>query len=139
MGTIPMKMEIAASVKIQLEGVKSVRILCSLVFEHPSKPEKAHADLSTEMSFKPIFAIDAQDELNQRIYDGVHNGLAIQGGERPKNGLVVQITRLQLMPRLQNLAKSTTSFRQLGDAVEALIAGMVHICDVTVRGRNVRT
>jgi hypothetical protein len=64
------------------------------------------------------------DALHQRLYQGVHSGLATVEEPFPDGGIDVHITHLHFDPPLE-VRTSANDVRRLGDALEALTAATV--------------
>jgi hypothetical protein len=75
-------------------------------------------------SFDPPLAPQWEDALHQRLYLGVHGGLATVGAPLPEAGIGVHITRLRISPPLTTTG-SSDDVRRLGDTLEALTAATV--------------
>jgi hypothetical protein len=87
-------------------------------------PEEAGADVGVNPRFAPSLPPAWEDALHQRLYAGVHGGLATVGAALPAGGLGVSITRLHVSPPL-NCDGSPDDIRRLGDTLEALTAATV--------------
>lgn len=87
-------------------------------------PEETGADVGITPRFDTELLSDWQDALTQRLYQGVHGGLASIEAPLPMGGIGIYITYLRLSPPVRE--ESTSSeIRQLGDALEALMASTV--------------
>lgn len=87
-------------------------------------PEESGADVGITPSFDPPLPAAWEDTIQQRLYQGVHGGLANVGAPLPDGGVGVHITRLRLTPPL-NTDSSADDVRRLGDMLEALTAATV--------------
>ena len=87
-------------------------------------PEETGADVGIDPRFDPPFPPAWEDALHQRLYAGVHDGLASVGTPLPAEGIGVHITRLRVSPPLEP-DSNPDDVRRLGDTLEALTAATV--------------
>ena len=87
-------------------------------------PEATGADVGIDSSFEPRLSHIWEDALHQRIYRGVHNGLANVEAQLPEHGIGVRITKLQISP-LPHVNSVSDDIQRLGDALEALTESIV--------------
>ena len=87
-------------------------------------PEEIGADVGINPSFDASLPSEWEDTLTQRIYQGVHGGLASVDAPLPEGGLSISITHLRLSPPVSGESTSG-EVRRLGDALEALTASTV--------------
>lgn len=87
-------------------------------------PEETGVDIGINPSFSPPLPPQWEDTLQQRLYLGVHGGLARVGEPLPDGGIGVSITRLRVAPPLES-DSGIDDVRRLGDALEALTAATV--------------
>lgn len=87
-------------------------------------PEGDTADVGIWPSFAPTFPEPWNNMLHQRLYDGVHAGLARVGEPLPAGGIGVHITQLRLSPPLA-AGEGDDEARRVGEALEALAASTV--------------
>ena len=87
-------------------------------------PDEDGADVGIYASFANSLPPEWDDTLHQRLYQGVHSGLATVEAPFPDGGIGVHITHLRFDPPLE-ARTSADDVRRLGDALEALAAATV--------------
>jgi len=87
-------------------------------------PEGDGADVGIRPSFALELPEPWEDMLHQRLYEGVHAGLASVGTPIPDGGIGVHITRLHLSPPVTS-DTGAVEVRRIGDALAALAASTV--------------
>lgn len=87
-------------------------------------PEESGAEVGITPSFEPPLPSRWEDTLQQRLFQGVHGGLAHVGMPLPEVGIGVRITQLRVSPPLQ-AESSFDDVSRLGDTLEALTASTV--------------
>jgi hypothetical protein len=87
-------------------------------------PDDDGADVGIYSKFADALPSEWDDMLHQRLYQGVHGGLAGVEAPLPDGGIGVYITQLRFHPPLE-LRTNTNDVRRLGDALEALTAATV--------------
>ena len=87
-------------------------------------PEETGVDIGINPSFTPPLPPQWDDVLQQRLFLGVHGGLASVGEPLPVGGIGVSITRLRVFPPL-GTDSDIDDIRRLGDVLEALTAATV--------------
>lgn len=87
-------------------------------------PEEDGADVGIDSTFVNALPSEWDDTLHQRLYQGVHSGLASVLAPFPAGGIGVQITHLRFLPPLET-RPSAHDVQRLGDALEALTAATV--------------
>jgi hypothetical protein len=89
-------------------------------------PDGEGVDVSIRPEFKPSLPPVWEDILLQRLYQGVHVGLANVGDPIPSGGINVEVTRLRVTPQLEpSSASNSDDVRRLGDTLEVLTASTV--------------
>lgn len=83
----------------------------------------AGSDVDTELLYEPL-AAGWDEAIADRVYEGVHAGLAAVAAPLPRGGLRVQISRLQLSPPLES-NPAAESVALLGETVRAIVASAV--------------
>jgi hypothetical protein len=87
-------------------------------------PEGTGADVGISPSFFPSLPRAWEDALLQRLYQGVHSGLATVEAPLPPEGISIEVAELTFSPPL-DIEGAGDEIRQLGDTLEALAAGTV--------------
>ena len=87
-------------------------------------PEESGADVGINPTFEATLPPEWEDTLTQRLYQGVHGGLASVDAPLPEGGVSISITHLSLSPPVRGESTSG-EVRQLGDVLEALTASTV--------------
>lgn len=87
-------------------------------------PEEDGADVGINSSFDPPLPPEWDDPLQQRLYQGVHGGLASVEAPLPDGGIGVYITHLRIFPPLET-GSSSDEIRRLGNTLESLTAATV--------------
>jgi len=87
-------------------------------------PEEDGADVGIHSTFAHPLPPEWDDSLHQRLYQGVHSGLASVEAPFPDEGIGVKITHLRFLPPLE-ARPNANDVRSLGDALEALTAATV--------------
>lgn len=87
-------------------------------------PEETGADVGIRPSFETQLPIAWEQALHDRLYAGVHGGLASVGLPIPDEGIGIRITQLRLSPPVDS-ESSPDSVRRLGETIEALTAATV--------------
>jgi hypothetical protein len=87
-------------------------------------PEETGVDIGINPSFTPPLPPQWEDALQQRLFVGVHGGLASVGEPLPVGVIGVAITRLRVFPPL-GADSDIDDIRRLGDVLEALTAATV--------------
>jgi hypothetical protein len=89
------------------------------------RPVSLYGDVYTELLFEPIFPEDLQDEFRQRLYNGVHGGLALSPVLHLPNTIVaVKILELRVLPSPQSI-RDTEDKTNMGYLLEVTISGIV--------------
>jgi len=70
-------------------------ISLSLRLEIPGEPG---VDVTIGLDYAPRLPLATQDPLHQRLYDGVHGGLAVVERPLPPGGVTVIVTGVRLTP-----------------------------------------
>ena len=65
-----------------------------------------------------------QDELNERLFNSVHRGLALSSAPFPEGGVEVQIYELRISPPIVSWERGTSA-EQLPGRIETLTAWTV--------------
>ena len=87
-------------------------------------PEKEGVDVGISPSFTPPLPPAWVDSLMQRLYVGVHSGIASVGMPLPTGGIGVEVTQVRVLPPLgANI--SIDDAGELSNALEALTASSV--------------
>lgn len=87
-------------------------------------PEAEGVDVGIDASFDLPVPPELGNALAQRLYQGVHGGVATVGAPLPEGGIGVHITRLHVTPPLGQ-ESATEEVRRVGDILEALVASTV--------------
>lgn len=87
-------------------------------------PEQHGGDVGIYSKFADPLPPAWDDPLHQRLYDGVHGGLANVDAPFPEGGIGVHITHLRFNPPLESTPKAH-DVQRLGDAFEALTAATI--------------
>jgi hypothetical protein len=87
-------------------------------------PEQEGADVGITAEFVPHVPTKWEDRLYERLYSGVHSGLASVGSPLPAGGIEVEITRVRVSPQLSS-ESDTEDVLRIGDTLEALTAATV--------------
>jgi hypothetical protein len=87
-------------------------------------PEEEGADVGITAEFVPDVPTQWEDRLYERLYRGVHSGLAGVSSRLPARGIEVEITRVRVSPQLE-IESDSEDVRHLGDTLEALTAATV--------------
>jgi hypothetical protein len=106
--------------KIELQGDIEIQMRVQL-----ERPSKAYGDVLIELNYERIFPEELEDQLHQRLYNGVHGGYALSGiPYLPNTILVVRVLELKVMPLPQNI-KDIKDKINLGYLLEVTISGVV--------------
>jgi hypothetical protein len=87
-------------------------------------PEGTGADVGIVPSFRRSLPSQWEDAILQRLYQGVHGGLAQVGTPLPAGGIAVHISRLRFSPLLDP-ESNIDDLQRLGDALEAHTAATI--------------
>ena len=87
-------------------------------------PEQDGADVGVSALFGPVLPEPWEEVLHQRLYAGVHGGLAAVDAPLPSGGIGVQIMHLIVVPPIEP-GSDEDEVQRLGDTLEALAAGTV--------------
>lgn len=87
-------------------------------------PEESGADVSISPDFDQTLPSFWEETVHQRLYAGVHGGIARVGAPLPAGGIGVHITRLRVTP-LSDSENNANELRRLGETLEALTASTV--------------
>src|SRR4051812_30914570 len=87
-------------------------------------PEGTGADVGIDADFEPPPPSTWEDSLQQRLYQGVHGGLANVGAPLPEGGIGVQLINIRILPPLENVA-GADDVQRFGETLEALTAATV--------------
>ncbi len=87
-------------------------------------PEGTGADVGIDADFDPPPPSTWEDSLQQRLYQGVHSGLASAGAPLPGGGIGVHIVQIRILPPLESVADAD-DVQRLGETLEALTAATV--------------
>jgi hypothetical protein len=87
-------------------------------------PEEDGADVGITAEFAPNVPTQWEDRLYERLYSGVHGGLASVGSPLPAGGIEVHLSSIRVSPQLES-DSDTEDVRRLGDTLEALTAATV--------------
>ena len=87
-------------------------------------PDDDGADVGIYSRFADPLPPEWNDALHQRLYQGVHGGLASVEAPLPAGGIGVYVTHLRFHPPL-GTRTSASDVQRLGDALEALTAATV--------------
>ena len=87
-------------------------------------PDDDQADVGIYSRFAEPLPPKWDDTLHQRLYHGVHSGLASVEAPFPDGGIGVYITHLRFHPRLETRT-SANEVQRLGAILEALTAATV--------------
>jgi hypothetical protein len=87
-------------------------------------PEEDGANVGIHSPFVNALPSEWEDTLHQRLYQGVHSGLASVQAPFPAGGIDVQITHLLFLPPLET-RPIANDVQRLGDALEALTSATV--------------
>src|SRR3954468_24409147 len=63
-------------------------------------PEGTGANVGIDAAFDPLPPSTWEDSLHERLYQGVHSGLAIVGAPLPAGGIAVHIIKIRISPPL---------------------------------------
>lgn len=72
-----------------------VEISVAVRLEIPGEPG---VDVAIALDYEPKFPLATQDVLHQRLYDGVHGGLAAVERPLPPGGVTAVVTAVRLTP-----------------------------------------
>jgi hypothetical protein len=87
-------------------------------------PEESGADVSTTPDLDLPLPTSWEETVHQRLYAGVHGGIARGGAPLPAGGIGVHITRLRVTPLFDG-EDNPNERRRLGETLEALTASTV--------------
>lgn len=87
-------------------------------------PEQDEGDVGISSMFAHPLPPAWDDPLHQRLYQGVHSGLATVDAPFPDGGIGVHITHLRFFPPLESIPNEN-DVQRLGDALEALTAATI--------------
>ena len=87
-------------------------------------PEDEGADVGISAEFVPGVPEQWEDGLSQRLYRGVHGGLARVGSPLPAGGIEVRISKVRVFPQLST-DSDQDDVRRVGETLEALTAATV--------------
>jgi hypothetical protein len=87
-------------------------------------PDDDGADVGITAEFAPRLPTQWEDRLYERLYSGVHGGLAGVGSPLPDGGIAVEISQIRVSPGIQP-DSDTDDVRRLGETLEALTAATV--------------
>jgi hypothetical protein len=87
-------------------------------------PEEEGTDVGITAELVPDLPAQWEDRLYERLYSGVHNGLASVGSPLPAGGIEVEITRFRVSPQISS-ESDTEDILRVGDTLEALTAATV--------------
>jgi hypothetical protein len=87
-------------------------------------PEDEGADVDIRAEFVPSLPERWEVGLFQRLYSGVHGGLANVGSPLPDGGIEVAITQVRVSPQL-SAESDQDDVRRVGETLEALTAATV--------------
>lgn len=87
-------------------------------------PEEDGGDVGIYPSFAQSLPSAWDDPLHQRLYQGVHGGLAHVDAPFPEGGIGVHVTHLRFFPALES-EPTANDVQRLGDALEALTAAAI--------------
>ncbi len=105
------------------EKSKTVELQLTVRVETTADP---FTDVMIALLFEPQFPEAFQDRLHQRLYDGVHGGLAvaIPDSPLPATGITVKVLQLRLSPPLDSFALNG-ELDSLGDLLQSQMMGIV--------------
>ncbi|MEP7287696.1 MAG: hypothetical protein ABI947_18235 [Chloroflexota bacterium] len=105
------------------EKSKTVEIQLTVRVENSAEQFVA---VSTELLFEPQLPEAFQDRLHQRLYDGVHGGIAIAIPHLPlpSTGITVKVLQLRLSPPLDSFVLDD-EIDSLGNILETQMMGIV--------------
>lgn len=84
-----------------------------------------YSDVTIELNYERIFPEELEDQLHQRLYNGVHGGYAVSSVPYlPNTTLVVRVLELKVIPLPQNI-KDIKDKINLGYLLEVTISGVV--------------
>jgi hypothetical protein len=87
-------------------------------------PKEDGGDVGIYSNFAPSLPTAWDDALYQRLYEGVHSGLANVDAPFPAGGIGVHLTHLRFFPSLE-FTPNESDVQRLGDALGALTAATV--------------
>jgi hypothetical protein len=87
-------------------------------------PEGTGANVGIVSSLDPPLPSRWADTLHQRLYLGVHGGLASAGAPLPEDGIGIRIAEPRLLPDL-DAESDPVDVQRLGDLLEALTEATV--------------
>ncbi len=105
--------------KTELQGDIEIQMIVQI--ETPADP---YADVSIELNYERIFPEELEDQLHQRLYNGVHGGVSLSGVSLSPNSIVVRILELSVSPLPQNIQDTDTRIN-LGYLLEVTVCGVV--------------
>lgn len=87
-------------------------------------PDDDDTDVGIHLDFSPPVPEQWGGVLDQRLFDGVHRGLASVDQPLPPGGISIQITTLRITPTLE-LDGDLAEVHRIGDMLEALTSATV--------------
>jgi len=91
------------------------------------RPSSDGSDVAIELNYERIFPEELEDQLHQRLYNGVHGGYSVSNVPYlPNTMLVVRVLELKVMPLPQNI-KDIKEKINLGYLLEVTISGIVEV------------
>jgi hypothetical protein len=87
-------------------------------------PDGTGADVGIDADFDPAPPPTWEDTLQQRLYQGVHGGLANVGVPLPEGGIGVHILQVRILPPVESTT-ADDDMQRLGETLEALTAATV--------------
>lgn len=106
--------------KTDLQGDIEIQMKVQL-----ERPPTDHSDVEIGLDYARIFPEEIEDQLHQRLYNGVHGGYAVSGVPYlPDTMLVVRVLELKVTPLPQN-TQDIKDRINLGYLLEVTISSVV--------------